>query len=104
MTRLKKELYARNILFEADEFDCMRGAEYDQARYLVAITDKYIITRYESMVLPSELHIFDKRTLLQIAGQNLLPDDQTFGGYHNRWESFVLDSEEQEGSRHGIYL
>lgn len=105
MTRLKKELLARHILFEADDYDVMRGAEYDQSRSLVAITDKYIITRYTSMVLPSELHIFDRRTLLQIGSQNLFPDtNPPFGEYYNKWESRALDSEEQECSRYGLCL
>jgi len=88
MTRLKKELEKAGIIYEADEFECMKGAEYDWCRKLVDITDNFIITVFYSAVLDPELHIFDKNTFEMIAQQNLYPDDMRLFD-NNRWGSYM---------------
>ena len=44
MSRFKKELQKRGILYTASDEDVARGAEYDVDHKLVDITDKFIIT------------------------------------------------------------
>lgn len=94
MTRLKKELMKKHIIFEADEYDIvMKGMEYDQCRKLVDIVGNFIITAYYSAVLDTELHIFDKNTMMQIAVQDLYPDQNPCltAKHINRWGSWVFD-------------
>ena len=75
MTRLKKELTDRGILYEADDYwVLMHGIEHDWCRKLVDITDQFIITVMYSAVLDTELHIFDRNTFELVAQQNLYPD------------------------------
>jgi hypothetical protein len=73
MNRLEKVLKQKGIIYEADEFSCMRGAEYDEAQYLIDIDYKsgIIITEYDNAVLPSEFRIYDARTLNLIGGQQI---------------------------------
>ena len=93
MTRLKKELMKRHIVFEADEYACMKGAEYDDCRVLVDIKDNFIITAYYSMVLDPEFHIFDRHTMMQIAVQQVYPEKNPCltAKYINRWYSHVCE-------------
>lgn len=93
MTRLKKELIARGIVFEASDWDVMRGPEYDQDRRLVEVTDKFIITAYFSAVIPPELQLFDRFTFKFIGGQNLRPET-CFGRCYTKWDSYVEGSED----------
>ncbi len=97
MTRLKKELQKRNIIFEPDEIDIlMKGAEYDCSAELVKITDKFIITAEFSMVMHPVLKLYDRFTLLPIGEQELYKDDMFFfpGHYNNPWHSHIYDVEE----------
>ena len=77
-------------MFEASDWDVMRGPEYDQDRKLVEVTDKFIITAFFSEVLDPELHLFDRFTFKFIGSQNLRPDTcLSFGRYYNKWSSYV---------------
>lgn len=89
MTALKRELTKRGILHVADEFECMRGAQYDTCECLVSITENFIITVFHSAVLPSELHIYERKTLRPIGGQNLYPDNCF---REREWDSFCWDA------------
>lgn len=85
MTRLKKEMKKRNILFVADDSEIMRGAEYDCENALVFIDRDYIVTVFSCAVLPSELRIYDRNFEL-IGGQDLY-QDMSFGG-GKTWNSY----------------
>lgn len=89
MTRLKKELEKRNIIFSADEIDVvLKGIEYDTSAYLVTITDKFIITVVYSAVVEPVFYIYDRFTLELIGEQELYKDKQLFC-ISNPWHSFV---------------
>lgn len=89
MTRLKKELEKRNIIFEADEIEiALKGIEYDCSSSLVTITDKFIITVVYSAVVEPTLYIYDRFTLELIGEQELYKDTQLFSVY-NPWHSFI---------------
>lgn len=96
MTRLKKELQKRNIIFEADEFRVSLGAEYDTEAQLVEITDKFLITVTYSGVVDPVLTLYDRFTLKPIGEQELYKDDTFFfpGHYNNPWHSHIYDTEE----------
>jgi hypothetical protein len=87
MNRLKKELTKKGILYEADDFEISRGAEYDWCRRLVTITDQFIVTVMYSAVLNPEFQLFDRNTYEMIAQQNVLYADR-FDNC-NTWESYV---------------
>jgi hypothetical protein len=89
MTRLKKELLERGILFDAP--DCPRRIEDDAERILVGIDKDYLITVYFSAVLDPILYIYDRHTLAQLATQYVRPDDMSFGIYFNKWGSNILE-------------
>lgn len=96
MTRLKKELLKRGILFEADEMDViMKGVEYDCSASLVEITSEFIITVMYSAVLDPVLYIYDRFTFKPIGEQELHKDTQTDGGFDwfNPWHSMVYERE-----------
>ena len=89
MTRLKKELEKRNIIFEADDLEiALKGVEYDCSASLVAITDKFIITVTYSAVVEPTLYIYDRFTLELIGKQDLYEDTQLFC-IANPWHSFI---------------
>jgi hypothetical protein len=88
MTRLKKELLERGILFDAP--DCPRCIQDDSETVLVGIDKDYLITVYFSAVLDPILYIYDRYTLSQLATQYARPDDMSFGRYFNKWGSNVL--------------
>ena len=91
MTALKRELTNKGILHEADDLACMRGAQYDTCERLVSITSDFIITVFHSAVLPSELHLYDRKTLHPIGGQNLIPDRYSFRGNSREWDSYFWE-------------
>lgn len=74
MTRLKKELTKAGIIFEADDYDIMKGAEYDCCQRVVDITSDFIITVYHSAVIDPMFNIYDRRTFQFIAQQDVSPD------------------------------
>lgn len=87
MTRLKKELEKCGILYEADEFEIMKGAEYDWCRKLVDITKDFIITVMYSAVLDPEIHIYDRRTFELVAKQDMYPSVGLMG-HTRQWGSY----------------
>ena len=87
MTRLKKELTKAGILYEADDYEMMKGPEYDWCRKLVSITDKFIITVMYSAVLDPEIHLYDRNTFEMIAQQDLYPSAPIWG--FNKWGSYM---------------
>ena len=94
MTRLKKELEKRNIIFEPDDMMiALKGIEYDSSAELVEITDKFIITVMYTAVLPPILYIYDRFTFEPIAEQEMYKDTQTDGGFNwfNPWHSMVYE-------------
>jgi len=91
MTRLKKELMARGIIYNAP--DNPSYIEQDEERHLVDIVDEFIITVWYSAVLDPEIHIFNRRTLKMVGGQDLRPD-RTFWGQSRTWGSFAIIEEE----------
>ena len=74
MKRLTKELIKAGILFETDELDITLHGAIDACSRLVEITDDFIITAVFSEVMPTELHLFDRRTWEIVAKQDLQPD------------------------------
>ena len=93
MTRLKKELEKRNIIFESDDMMiALKGIEYDSSAKLVGITDKFIITVMYSAVIDPILTLYDRFTLEPIGEQELYKDTQ-FGAF-NPWHSFGFEDEE----------
>lgn len=93
MNKAEKFLTDKGILYEADDeaddFEVMKGAEYDWCRKLVEITDQFIITVFYSAVLDPEIHLFDRNTFQLIATQNLYPDNMSFMGTKNQWCSYM---------------
>lgn len=87
MNRLKKELAARGIVYEADEIDIvMHGIEHDNAERLVSFTSDIIITVWESAVMDPVFRLYETRTLKAIGEQNVYPEMsfagcRTFGSY-----------------------
>jgi hypothetical protein len=89
MTRLKKELAKRNIIFTADELEiALKGIEHDCSAHLVAVTDKFIITVVYSAVLNPVFYIYDRHTFELIGEQELYKDTQLFS-VSNPWHSFI---------------
>lgn len=92
MTRLEKELRNRGIVFDADDMMiAMHGIEYDMDEHLVTITGDFIITRWSSAVLDSELRIYDRRTFEMIGSQDLFPSFAFNGG--RTWHSYGCTEE-----------
>ena len=79
MTRLKREMLERGIIYEADEQMMMWGPEYDTCQRLVDITNDFIIAVWYSAVLDPMLNIFDRKTFQFIAQQDMMPDYEFFG-------------------------
>ena len=90
MNRLEKVLKQKGIIYQADEWACMRGAEYDEAQYVIDIDYKsgIIICEYDNAVLPSEFRIYDARTLTLIGGQQVHKSD--WGGFES-WADIPFD-------------
>lgn len=89
MTRLKKELEKRNIIFKADEIEiALKGIEYDTSAYFVTVTDKFIITVVYSAVVEPMFYIYDRLTFELIGEQEVHKDMQFFSAF-NPWHSFV---------------
>lgn len=89
MTRFKKELEKRNIIFSSDEIEiALKGIEYDCSAHLVAVTDKFIITVVYSAVVEPVLYIYDRFTFELIGEQELYKDTQLFS-VSNPWHSFI---------------
>lgn len=89
MTRLKKELEKRNIIFKADDIEiALKGIEHDSSAHLVTVTDKFIITVVYSAVIDPIFYIYDRFTLELIGEQELYKDTQLFS-ISNPWHSFI---------------
>lgn len=92
MRAVERVLTEAGILFKADDYDMMRGPEYDQDNILVDITDQFIITAYFSEVLDPEIRLYDRKTFEFVGSQNLYPlpnSELCFWDKHNRWESYI---------------
>ena len=87
MRRMDKVFADKGITFQPDERMMWYGPEYDQAQTVVAITDDFIIARYDSAVLDPELKVYDRHTLEFVASQLMYPDTMCFGS--NKWMSWV---------------
>ena len=88
MTRLKKELSARGIIYDADELDILfKGAEYDNSESLVDITSDFLITVHYSAVLDPFFRIYDRHTLTEIGEQQMYPE-RSFSGCRT-WGSYA---------------
>ena len=106
MNRLEKELRNRGIIFEADEFDITKGAEYDECTHLVTITDTVLVVAYYSGVIDPMFRLYDRKTLEFICSQDMYRDDQPFfgGKSFNPWMvSFPFDPEELTTSEEDDY-
>ena len=73
MTRLKKELIKHGIVFQNEGYD----DPYEQEREFVAIEGDFIITLFYSNVMPTEIHLFNKRFHF-VGSQNLRPEPMLF--------------------------
>ena len=93
MRKLNKVLLDKGILYEADEWDIMRGAEYDISRQLVEITKDFIITVMYSAVLDPIFYLYDRKTLELIGEQNVFPEPKIWGA-GNTWGSYCWTGEE----------
>lgn len=82
MNRLKRELVSCNIVFESDN-------EYEEGRTFAFITDKFIVCVWRNNVLPTQLHLFDRKNFKQIAEQDLFPDRF----WSNCWNSYIYGEE-----------
>jgi hypothetical protein len=85
MNRLKKELTKRGIIYKADYND-----EYDQSESLVIITDRVIVTIYESLVLPSMYKFYDKNTYEFIGAQDTTKSQGIIMN-NNPWSSYMVE-------------
>ena len=74
MRRMDKVFKKLGITYEADEWDLMKGPEYDWCRKVVDITGDFIIAVMYSAVLDPELYIYDRRSFQLIAKQDMFPD------------------------------
>lgn len=93
MTRLKKELEKRGLIFsEDDPIVLMRGSEYDMCQKFVAIDGQFIICVWESAVTDPEFRLYDKNTFKLVAVQNVYPDTTLWG--NNTWGSYIFGKEE----------
>ena len=88
MTRLKRELRKRGLIFEAPDYPW--SAEYDACQALVTITETVIVTVFDCSVLPTELRLYDRRTFAEIGGQNLTPEPMLFGKGKS-WDSYAVE-------------
>ena len=77
MNRLKKELTSHGVIYECE------GDEYEEERILITVTKEYIVTVWRCLVMPSEIHIFDKQYNM-IGRQYLFPHDRMFHSV-NEW-------------------
>ena len=84
MTRLKKELYDRNIIWDEDDYMIMMGPEHDNCSHLVDITDQFLITVFYSAVLDPILYLYDRKSLKCIAQQEMYKDEFGFADV-NPW-------------------
>lgn len=92
MRAVERVLTEAGILFKADDYDMMRGPEYDQDNILVDITDQFIITAYFSEVLDPEIRLYDRKTFEFVGSQNLYPNsvgEMQFWNKFTRWDSYI---------------
>lgn len=87
MNKVEKFLTEKGVLYEADDYEISKGAEYDWCRKLITITDQFIVTVMHSAVLDSEFQIFDRKTYKLVAQQNVWYADRVFK--ENPWDSYV---------------
>lgn len=88
MRRMDKVFADKGIIFEPDDTMMWRGPEYDEAQHVVEITDKFIITEYDSAVIDPEIRLYDRFTLKRVASQLMFPEVM-FGDKTRTWMSWV---------------
>lgn len=82
MTKLEKVMIEKGLIWNEDEVDILlHGIEYDNCCTLQFVTKGFVVTKFDSAVLPSEFRIYDRNFNL-IATQNVHKDSM-FG-----WESY----------------
>lgn len=100
MRRLTKELTKAGILFETDEIEITLHGAIDACSRLVEVTQDFIITAVYSQVMPTELHLFDRKTWELVAVQNLFPEWTFANAETNRtsrtWGSYCLFDRKEE--------
>lgn len=79
MRRMDKVFTEKGIIFEADDYQIMKGAEYDCCQRVVDITPDFIIAVYYSAVIDPMFSIYDRHTFELIAQQDVIPDYYFFG-------------------------
>lgn len=84
-TRLTKELKRRGIIFE-DEMSAV-----ESGRDVFAIVGDFLITVYYASVIDPQFHIYDRRTLEPIGGQNVYPEEYHFNDSNDKWYSFTFE-------------
>jgi len=91
MNRLEKELRKAGIVFEADEYMVMRGAEYDTDARLFGLYGDFILILRTSAVLDPMFGIYDSRTFKFIGEQKCYPEHESFFGEkcYDRWWSWA---------------
>ena len=88
MTRLKKELTNRGIIYDVDDIKVMLyGSGYDNEQRLVDITSEFVIVVHYSAVLDPFLRLYDRHTLTEIGEQQLYPE-RSFSGSRT-WGSYA---------------
>ena len=89
MTRLKKEMVKRGLIFDTDccdEYITQHRLE-SQEQNVSFWTKDFIVCFWCSNVVNPEWRIYDKNFNF-IGGQNVQPDNNFFGMF-DKWESFV---------------
>lgn len=89
MRAITRELRKRGIIYTADEFECMRGAEYDVDEKLISIEGNFLMTVVYSAVLDPILRLYDRRTLEFVGEQNMFPE-MSFSGVKT-WGSYIAE-------------
>ena len=97
MTRLDKELRKAGLIWDTDDMQAMRGAEYDHCQQLVDICGDIIVCVFYSAVLDPEFRLYDRHTLAFIGSQDVYPlYYECFGGArYNKWSSYGYIEEEE---------
>ena len=87
MNRLKKELVRHGIVFQNEGYD----DPYEQEREFVAIKGDFIITLFYSNVMPTEIHLFNKKFHF-VGSQNLYPE-RSLSRKGREWNSEITYEE-----------
>lgn len=92
MTRLKKELYARGIIYDGNEM--MMRPEDDASADLAFIANGFLVVIFSCCVLDPVFMIYDAKTLKEIASQEVYPSNMHFFGF-NKWSVDFFEEESE---------